>query len=62
VRTLTERAQSTGIEALTLSPVFGDFNEDLQQLGVDEVRAALRVQLIPEDMARYLRWQEGAGS
>jgi hypothetical protein len=59
VRTLTERAQSTGIEAVTLSPALGDFNEDLQQLGVDELRAALRVQLVPEDV---VRWQEGARS
>jgi Toprim domain len=59
VRTLTERARSTGIEAVTLSPVLGDFNEDLQQLGVDELRAALRVQLVPEDV---VRWQEGARS
>jgi hypothetical protein len=55
VRILTERAQSTGIEALTLSPTLGDFNEDLQQLGVDELRAALCVQLAPEDVARFLR-------
>jgi hypothetical protein len=59
VRTLTERAQSTGIEAVTLSPVLGDFNEDLQQLGVDELRAVLRVQLAPEDV---VRWHEGARS
>jgi Toprim domain len=59
VRTLTERAQSTGIEAVTLSPALGDFNEDLQQLGVDELRAVLRVQLVPEDV---VRWQERAGS
>jgi Toprim domain len=59
VRTLTKRAQSTGIEVVTLSPVFGDFNEDLQQLGLDELRAALRVQLVPEDV---VRWQEGARS
>jgi Toprim domain len=62
VHTLTERAQSTGIETVTLSPVLGDFNEDLQQLGVDELRAALRVQLVPEDVVRFLRWQNGAGS
>jgi hypothetical protein len=60
-RTLTERAQSTGIKAVTLSPVLGDFNEDLQQLGVDELRAALRVQLAPEDVARFLRSQDTAG-
>jgi hypothetical protein len=62
VRILTERAQSIGIEAVTLSPVFGDFNEDLQQLGADELRAALRVQLVPEDVVRFLRSQSGAGS
>jgi hypothetical protein len=52
--TLTERAQSAGIEALTLTPALGDFNEDLRQLGVDELRAALRIQLAPEDVPRFL--------
>lgn len=61
VRTLTERAQSTGIEAVTLSPLLGDFNEDLQQLGVDELRAALRAQLAPEDVTQFLRSQDTAG-
>jgi Toprim domain len=55
VATLTERAQSAGIEALTLSPVLGDFNEDLSCFGVDELRAALRVKVAPEDVARFLR-------
>jgi hypothetical protein len=54
VATLTERARSVGIEALTLSPVLGDFNEDLRYLGVHELRAALRVQLAPEDVPRFL--------
>jgi hypothetical protein len=52
--TLTERAQSAGIEALTLSPALSDFNEDLRRLGIDELRAALRVQLAPEDVPRFL--------
>jgi Toprim domain len=56
VRTLTERARKTGIEAITLSPVLGDFNEDLQQLGVDELRAAVCVQLVPEDVVRCQEW------
>ena len=43
--TLTDRAQAAGIEALTLSPTLGDFNEDLRRLGVDHLRTALRVQL-----------------
>ena len=51
---LTERAHSLGIEALTLTPALGDFNEDLRQLGADELRAALRVQLAPEDVPRYM--------
>lgn len=54
VATLTERAQSAGIEALTLTPALGDFNEDLRELGVDELRTALRVQLAPEDVQRFL--------
>jgi hypothetical protein len=53
--TLTDRAQSAGIETLTLSPALTDFNEDLCRLGVDELRAALRVQLAPEDVPRFLR-------
>jgi hypothetical protein len=54
VTTLTERARSAGIEALALTPARGDFNEDLRQLGVDELRAALRMQLAPEDVLRFL--------
>ena len=52
--TLIERAKAVGIEAITLSPTFGDFNEDLRQLGVDALRANLRVQFAPQDVARFL--------
>jgi Toprim domain len=45
VGTLTERARAAGIEVLTLSPTLGDFNEGLRLLGVDHLRAALRLQL-----------------
>ena len=31
-----------------------DFNEDLRGLGIDALRAALRVQLAPEDVARFM--------
>jgi hypothetical protein len=51
---LTERAWAVGIEALTLSPTLGDFNEDLRHLGIDDLRAALRAQLAPEDLARFM--------
>lgn len=51
---LVERASSAGIEAVVLSPVFGDFNEDLRRRGIEALRAALQVQMIPEDVSRFL--------
>ncbi len=56
-RTLAERVQATGIEALTLAPALGDFNDDLLQLGSDALAAAIRVQLTPEDVAQF--WRPG---
>lgn len=51
---LTERATVAGIEAITLSPRLDDFNDDLRELGLAELRADLRVQLAPEDAARFM--------
>jgi hypothetical protein len=51
---LTDRAQASGIESIGLRPRLGDFNEDLQQLGIDDLRAALRVQLVQEDVLRFM--------
>lgn len=51
---LTQRAEAAGIEAITLSPRLGDFNEDLHVFGLDALRAALRIQLAPEDVSRFL--------
>jgi Toprim domain len=51
---LTSRAEEAGVEAFPLSSRLGDFNEDLRQLGLDEVRATMLVQLLPEDVARFL--------
>ena len=51
---LIERANAKGIEAIPLSPAFGDFNEDLRRLGIDALRAGVRVQLAPEDVARFM--------
>jgi hypothetical protein len=59
---LTGRAQAAGIDALTLSPTLGDFNEDIRRLGVDHLRAALRAQLAPDDVPRFLRSTDEAGS
>lgn len=47
------RAGTVGIEAIRLTPALGDFNDDLQRLGPDALRAALRVQLAPEDVERF---------
>ncbi|WP_371345437.1 toprim domain-containing protein [Ancylobacter sp. IITR112] len=52
--TLIERANAEGIEAIPLSPALGDFNEDLQRLGMDALRTGVRVQLAPGDVARFL--------
>ncbi|MFG1244264.1 toprim domain-containing protein [Xanthobacter oligotrophicus] len=51
---LIERANAAGIEAIVLSPRLGDFNEDLRILGIDALRAETRVQLAPQDVARFL--------
>ncbi|SJZ31559.1 Toprim domain-containing protein [Enhydrobacter aerosaccus] len=50
--TLSTRAQEARIEAITLSPRLGDFNDDLRAFGVDDLRAALWRQLAPRD-AQY---------
>lgn len=52
--TLIERAQEAGIEAIVISPRLGDFNEDLRLLGIDALRAASRVQISAQDVARFM--------
>ena len=54
--TLTERAEAVGIEAIALSPRLGDFNEDLRRFGIDDLRAAVRIQLAPQDAIRFMLW------
>ena len=54
VESLSARAGTQGIEAIPLSPRYGDFNEDLQNLGTDTLRVALRVHFTPEDLARFM--------
>jgi phage/plasmid primase-like uncharacterized protein len=58
---LIERARQTGVEAILLTPRLGDFNDDLRLLGADELRANVRVQLVPEDAARFLASVDKAG-
>jgi hypothetical protein len=51
---LVGRASSAGIEAIPLSPMLGDFNDDLRRFGIATLRAALRVQIAPEDVGRFM--------
>jgi hypothetical protein len=51
---LIGRTRVAGIEAIVLSPQCGDFNEDLRNFAVNALRAALRIQLVSEDVARFL--------
>jgi hypothetical protein len=51
---LTERAEATGVETIVWMPRRGDFNEDLRAFGLDALGAALRVRLVPQDVARFM--------
>ena len=51
---LIDRARVAGIEAIALLPQRGDFNEDLRSFGVNALRAALCIQIVPEDVARFM--------
>ncbi|WP_449044999.1 DUF7146 domain-containing protein [Paracoccus versutus] len=51
---LVARATSLGIEAISLTPLNGDFNDDLRRHGADALRAALTDQLHPEDVRRFM--------
>jgi hypothetical protein len=51
---LFDRARTAWIDAISLSPRGDDFNDDLRRFGIDALRAALRVQLAPEDVARFM--------
>lgn len=51
---LLARANAIGIDAIVLSPTLGDFNEDLRLIGIVALRANVRVQLAPDDVARFI--------
>lgn len=55
VASLFDRAHAARIDAVALSPHGDDFNDDLRRFGVDALQAAVRVQLVPEDVARFMR-------
>lgn len=52
---LTARATAMGIETFLLTPVLGDFNDDLTKRGAGAFAASIRAQLAPEDVARFWR-------
>jgi hypothetical protein len=52
VETLADRARAVGVEALTLVPALGDFNEDLCRLGAQVLSNGLRAQLVSDDRPR----------
>ncbi|KHJ55186.1 DNA primase [Aureimonas altamirensis] len=52
--TLIERANAAGIEAIVVSPRLGDLNEDLRRAGLESLRATTRVQIAPQDVARFM--------
>jgi hypothetical protein len=51
---LHHRATAAGIEAYGLSPSFDDFNEDLRRLGIEDFRASMCQQLVPQDVMRFM--------
>jgi hypothetical protein len=52
--TLGRRAEAARIEMLGLLPRFDDLNEDLRRLGIEEFRASVRQQLVPQDVERFM--------
>ena len=51
---LVDRAKALGIEAVTLVPRLGDFNEDLCRYGVRGLREWIRPQLVADDAERFM--------
>lgn len=54
VAALTKRAKLADIEVIVLSPVLGDFNEDLRELGADALRATIRGQFMTQDTENFV--------
>jgi hypothetical protein len=51
---LIARARLLGIQPIVVSPTLDDLNDDLVHLGIDALRSSIRVQLVPDDVARFL--------
>jgi hypothetical protein len=53
-KTLRDRAHEAGIDVIPLSSGLGDFNDDLRLLSIDTIQAAVRIQLVPQDVGRFM--------
>ena len=51
---LAARTRAVGIEAIVLLPIRNDFNDDLNAIGRDGLRAALGLQLAIGDLGRFM--------
>jgi hypothetical protein len=58
---LTQKATALGVETVVLTASQDDFNDDLRQLGRADLANAVRIQLIPEDVARFWTSTGSAG-
>jgi hypothetical protein len=56
---LARSALCVGIQPVVLTPTLNDFNDDLRELGVGALRAALHEQLRPEDVSRFKTLEVG---
>lgn len=52
---LATRALEVGIHPILLSPTLADFNDDLQLIGLNAMRASIRLQLAVDDVDRFVR-------
>jgi hypothetical protein len=52
--TLITRARTVGVDAIVLSPQRSDFNDDLRNLGLETLRTAIRMQVAPDDVGRFM--------
>ncbi len=52
---LSRRARDARIDAVVLAPQDDDFNADLRHSGIDALQATIRMQLVPEDVTRFMR-------
>jgi hypothetical protein len=55
------RANADGIEDIVLTPYADDFNTDLSGFGPEALAASLRVQLMPEDVERFVNVDQRPG-